>query len=95
MSGDVLTAPVSLRVIEENAFAGDSRVRFVTLGGNVSRVGPFAFSGTGLEQIVIPSANTELAVSAFNGVRPLIVCRPGSRAEAYAQEYGYTYVYIQ
>ena len=95
VSGDVLTAPVSLRVIEENAFAGDSRVRFVTLGGNVSRVGPFAFSGTGLEQIVIPSANTELAVSAFNGVRPLIVCRPGSRAEAYAQEYGYTYVYIQ
>ncbi len=90
----VLNTPAGLRVIEQNAFSGDRQVRIVVLGEHVSRIDAFAFSGCGLEQLVIPAVDTQIAFSALNGVRPLIVCRPGSTAEAFAREFGYIWVYI-
>ena len=94
VSGPVLSMPADLQVIEQNAFAGDRNAVFAVLGSRVTRIEAFAFLNSGLKQIVIPSMNTEIAFSAFSGLKPLIVCRPGSKAEYFAKEFGYTYVYI-
>ena len=89
-----LTLPASLSQIESEAFASDRSVRFAELGRGVQRIGPFAFSESGLWQICIPSSDTQIAASAFYGITPTILCKEGSAAAEYAMNHGNPFLYI-
>ncbi|MBQ6232739.1 MAG: leucine-rich repeat protein [Clostridia bacterium] len=94
MNGSVMSMPSGLRNIESEAFTDDDAVRFVTLNAGVANVGAFAFSNSGLEQIVVPSSSTTIAISAFYGIEPTILCHEGSNAAEFAMNKNYQFLYI-
>ena len=94
MNGSVMSMPSGLRNIESEAFTDDDAVRFVTLNAGVANVGAFAFSNSGLDQIVVPSSSTTIAISAFYGIEPTILCHEGSNAAEFAMNKNYQFLYI-
>lgn len=93
-SGQIINVPANLTAIESEAFAEDESIRFVNLSSSTKAVGTFAFDNSGLIQIVVPAADTRIAVSAFYGTRPTILCPENSLAEQIAIRYGYPFLYI-
>ena len=89
-----MSLPAALTTIESEAFAQDESIRFVNLNSNTQYIGPFAFDESGLIQIVVPSADTSIAFSAFSDIQPTILCPEGSLAAIMAARYGYRYLYI-
>ena len=87
-----LRLPGALKTIEEEAFAGDSSVRFVELGSNVTRGEENAFSNSGLLQIVVNNDICWFADSAFSGTSPTIICGNDSSAMYYAIQHGIEYL---
>ena len=61
------TIPGNVRSIELNAFAGCTGLTSVSIGNNVTNIGPAAFAGSGLTDITIPSSVTRIADRAFAG----------------------------
>lgn len=91
--GSVLNLPAGLRQIENDAFAGDTSVRYVVLGENVRRVEKDAFKGTAVLQIVVTSRDTFLSAGALRNVENVtIVCPSNSYAASYASRNDYTCV---
>lgn len=89
-----LILPSSLTTIETEAFERDYHLQFVEMGSAVQVVEPDAFVGSGILQIVVPSTATVFDAGAFGNTAPLIVCTAGSAAETFAEQNGYTYVYM-
>ena len=89
-----LVLPEELRVIGEEAFAGDTSFAVVELGEQVTAIGERAFSGcTELKKIYIPAGTETIAENAFDdGAALLIYGEPGSAAEAYAEAKGFVFV---
>ena len=80
-----MTLPASIKVIEEEAFAGITAQQ-ITIPYGASSIGTRAFANNlNLMVIVIPSSVTTIADDAFAGSpQVVIVCTPGSSAERYA-----------
>ena len=87
-----LWLPASLRLIDEEAFAGCAFV-FPVLMNETEAIGPRAFANCpNLLYIHIPAATTDIDPSAFDGsVGLTIFCYPGSAAEQFAQDNGINY----
>ncbi len=80
----VLTLPVALFSIEEQAFSG-IRAEIVVLPETVQDIGAYAFADCpNLYKIVIPGMGTRIAEHAFDNTGVTIVCPAGSEAYAYA-----------
>ena len=86
--------PAGLSVIEDEAFSGNQNLMFAEIDSGASNIGNRAFEGSGLLQIIIRGAQTEIAADAFGTISPQIICQPGSKAESFARQNGYDYVYL-
>lgn len=67
-----LTKLSGLRIINDNAFKGQTNIKNVVIPSSVTSIGASAFSGcTTLKNIVIPSSVTTIGASAFSGCTAL------------------------
>ena len=84
--------PASLTSIEEEAFEGGV-FRSVQLSENTGEIGNRAFALCDkITWIYIPEATTCIHEHAFDGIEELLILGvPGSRAESYAAEHGFTF----
>lgn len=90
-----LVLPASLTAIEDEAFIGGAFVS-VQLSENTKSIGQLAFADCkNLRYIRIPNVSAEIDPSAFVGVSGLtIIGVSGSTTQAFAEQYGYTFVAI-
>ena len=94
--GTVLRLPAGTRVMEEEAFAGDSSLDKVILPNSLEQLGPRAFAGSSLRQINLPASLAEggIADDAFDAA-PLrdVIVEPdtpaGDWARAHQAAFGY------
>ena len=93
VSGDVLTMPTDLQAIEEDAFNGNTAIRAVELGGNVSTVKSGAFANIGNVNVVVEGYYTTFEDGVFAGSNPTVICTNGSEAAAYCERKGIPYFY--
>ena len=90
----MMTLPVELEIIEEEAFAEDTFV-CVVLPNGCTRIGAAAFKDcTQLRFVEIPASVTTIAATAFEGCSDdlIIVTVSGSEAERFANVHGITCV---
>ncbi len=67
-SAERVVLPAGLREIGEEAFSGNTSVRFVEMPGSVARIGASAFRGcTSLESVTLSPAVIDLPQSTFEG----------------------------
>ena len=78
--------PETVTVIEEEAFAGDSFIKAVTLPEGIMQIGKRAFADTGTYIITMPDTLESIAEDAFEGIRTpmLIQADSGSKAVQFA-----------
>lgn len=88
-----ITLPASLSAVGIEAFRNTS-AKSIALGDSVERIESLAFAACpNLQQVTIPGSVVEISKDAFDGCEDLVIfCEPGSCAEAFAQQSGYTYV---
>lgn len=89
----ILSLPITVTTIEEEAFEGTD-LQVVVMGSEVQSVEANAFAGSGILQVIVPGRSTIFDVGAFGDEEPLIVCTEGSVVESFAEQNGYTYVYM-
>ena len=76
-----LTLPSSLKVIEEEAFCGDSSLDTVIVPEGVTEIGPRAFADSSLKEIRLPDSLTDIDATALDGVEGVTVtANEGSNA---------------
>ena len=87
-----LVLPSGLREIRERAYAGTEFGSIVVPEG-VESVGPYAFADCAeLTKVIVLSADTDFAGSAFEGCAGLTFLAPaGSTAQAFAGAHGYSF----
>lgn len=73
--------PSTLREIRFRIFSNCTRLRTVTLPGNIGYVGLWTFSGSALEDIIIPRSVTTIGAYAFSECTELksVYFEPGSQ----------------
>ena len=85
-----LTLPSSLKVIEEEAFCGDSSLDTVIVPEGVTEIGPRAFADSSLKEIRLPDSLTDIDATALDGVEGVTVtANEGSNAYKWALACGY------
>ena len=94
-NAQLLKLPEGLTEIEEEAFSGDTSLRFAELGANVSSIGNNAFAGSGLRQIVIRNDGLYPDSAAFGSLKPTIVCGENSSAYSFAVNNGYPVLLLE
>ena len=88
----LITLPIDLNVIEEEAFCGIPADR-VQIQDACTTIGSRAFADSSLKYLFIPSSVTSIASDAFEGsAQVCIICSMGSAAEAFAEAHGLRYV---
>ena len=60
-----VTIPGSISEIPDNAFESCEKLKAVTIGNGVERIGHYAFGGTGLKTVDIPASVTNIGIRAF------------------------------
>lgn len=94
-NAQLLKLPEGLTEIEEEAFSGDTSLRFAELGANVSSIGNNAFAGSGLRQIIIRNDGLYPDSVAFGSLKPTIVCGENSSAYYFAVNNGYPVLLLE
>ena len=85
-----LTLPAALRVIEEEAFAGNTSIGRVVIPEGATTIESRAFADSSLAEIVLPSSITDIASDAFSGCGEFtVVAEEGTFAYDWAVEKGY------
>ena len=83
-----LNLPAGLKIIEAEAFMGDSSIDEVVLPDGVEIIGSKAFANSSLKQIFLPSSVTYIAEDAFD--RDIVIeATEGTIAYIWAKENGY------
>jgi hypothetical protein len=90
-SGNALILPERLETIEEDAFNGDTGVRFVRLSGNIQTVKNGAFANTGNICVTAENDRTLFEDGVFSHSNPVIICAEGSLAADYCRSHGIPY----
>lgn len=70
------------------AFSGNTRLKSLVLPEGFEQIGPFAFSETALNSIVLPDSLANFAENTFSNPTLLILANAGSAAESFAKEHG-------
>ena len=81
-AANVLTMPSALKVIEEEAFCGDTSIDKVVLPEGTTEIRARAFANSTLSEINLPDSLTYIDETAFDGLAGLTV-------SANAGSYGY------
>ena len=92
--------PNDVTTVGEDAFFGCTSLTSVTIPDSVTSIGDFAFCGcTSLASVTIPDSVTSIGFEAFGYLNYgskaegfTIYGKPGSEAEAYANENGFTFI---
>lgn len=85
--------PSTLETIGSNVFDSNNHLLRVDLPQGLTAIGSSAFSWSGLKAISIPDSVIDIADDTFGHCEQVtVICKPGSAAEAFAQEHGILYV---
>ena len=85
-----LRLPSSLKVIEEEAFYGDTSIGKVIVPEGATEIGERAFANSSLTEINLPDTLTSIADTAFEGLTDVTVtANEGSWAYGWATDKGY------
>ena len=87
------TLPDQLQTIEEDAFDGDTGIRFIRLGSNVQTVKSGAFANTGDITVIVENGNTTFENGVFTNANPLIICAAESNVAWYCNTNRIPYLY--
>lgn len=96
-AASALTVPNNITVIEEEAFMGDSAMTTLVIHDSVKKVGDAAFADcSALNKITVYATDTVFGENALgrNTETRTIVAYADSTAQAYAEEYGFTFQVI-
>ena len=85
---ETLKLPASLKVIGEEAFAGDSSLDKVVIPEGVESIGPRAFADSSVKSVVLPASVTDIADDAFSGSSPAVTAIKDSYAWRWAAAHG-------
>lgn len=84
--------PSSLKVIEDEAFYGDTSIEKVIVPEGATEIGERAFANSSLTEINLPDSITSIADTAFDGLDVLkVTANEGSYAYNWASENDYIY----
>lgn len=90
----VLELPESTKVIEAEAFYGDTSIREVVLPEGVETIGAKAFAGSGVTKVNLPETLTYIAPDAFDGCDGVtLTVVAGTPGEEFAITANLTYEY--
>ena len=67
--------------IEDDSFQGVAGLKAVTLGANITSIGDYAFSESGITEILIPTTVKEMGIDVFAGCESLETIRCGYYAK--------------
>jgi len=81
---ETLAFPAGLQIIEEEAFFNAAGLTRVVIPEGTTEIGPRAFAGSSVKNILIPASVTSIADDAFQDVAELTV---RGRQDSYAQTY--------
>ena len=95
VSGSQVKLPQELTIIEEDAFNGDTDLRFVELPQNVQIVKTGAFANIGDINVNVLSTNIQFEEGAFSGSNPVFFIPVDPVLEVYLNGKGYLYFYNQ
>ena len=92
---EALRLPADTRTIEAGAFEGDAALTTAELPEPLETIGPRAFARSGLVDISIPGAETEIAGDAFEGCPETLVVHGvrDSMVQAFCAEHDITFQY--
>ncbi len=90
-----LNLPGMLKVVSEEAFAGNANADVLGLSEGLTQIDKRAFADmTELKQVHLPESIMQIAENAFEGSEAVvIICPKDSAAQAYAEEMNIPYVY--
>lgn len=89
-AAETVELPGSLKIIEDEAFLGDTSIEKVVVKEGVTSIGSRAFAGSGLEFIRLPDSLDAIADDAFDGCENLTVAASkNSHAYSWASGKGY------
>lgn len=91
-SGNTLILPNQLQEIEEDAFNGDTSVRFIKLGSNVQTVRSGAFANMGSITVIVDNYYTEFENGVFSNSNPLVICSEDSNVAYYCIDHVIPYL---
>lgn len=84
--------PSSLKVIEDEAFYGDTSIEKVIVPEGATEIGERAFANSSLTEINLPDSITSIADTAFDGLEGFkVTANEGSYAYNWASENNYIY----
>ena len=93
VNASAFTLPDQLQTIEEDAFDGDTGIRFIRLGSNVQTVKSGAFANTGDITVIVENGNTTFENGVFTNANPLIICAAESNVAWYCNTNRIPYLY--
>lgn len=85
---DTLTLPRSIRVIEEEAFAGNTALDEVVIPEGLESIGPRAFADSSVKSVELPASVTDIAEDAFWSSSPAVTAIKDSYAWRWAAARG-------
>ena len=84
----ILTLPSSVKIIEDEAFYGDSSIEKVIVPEGATEIGSKAFGASSVKEIELPGTLEKIAGDAFADCEEvLFICEEDSLAYSYAQEH--------
>ena len=85
-----------VKIIESEAFSGDSALTTITFDEDVTYIGSDAFNGcTGLQTVYCFTRSAVIEDSAFDSAcSPTVYCDIGSTMDTYAHAKGFTVKYL-
>ena len=90
----VLVLPEGTKVIEAEAFYGDTSIREVVLPEGVESIGERAFAGSGVTKVNLPKSLTYIAPDAFDGCDGVtLTIISGTLGEQFAMEHEFGFLH--
>ena len=79
-AANTVILPAGLQTIEEDAFNGNTSIRFIRLGPNVQEVYSGAFANVGDINVMVENPDTWFSREVFTNSNPVVICYDGNAA---------------